>query len=72
MRLKRLLKNKGKVEPDYYLIYDAPKLIKSKLNNEDHLTLTLHKMGPPSFIKTKFKNDTNKIYRTVNGKFFGC
>jgi hypothetical protein len=34
--------------------------------------LTLKSLGPPSFLKTRFKNTTIEKYKVVNGKYFGC
>ncbi len=72
MRLRRILKNQANEEVDFFLVWSQPKLKEIKTENEDNLTLRLHKLGPPSFLKTKFKNETIKTYQTVNGKYFGC
>jgi hypothetical protein len=72
VRLRRILKNKAIEEIDFFLVNSEPKLKEIKTENEDNFTLTLHKLGPPSFLKIKFKNETMKTYKTVSGKFFGC
>lgn len=59
-------------EMDFITDRKANKVRKIKEETQDILTLTLHKLGPPSFLKTKFKNQTIKKYQTVNGKYFGC
>ncbi len=44
------------------------KVKKIKENTQDILTLTLHRLGPPSFLKTKFKIQTVKKFHG-NGAF---
>jgi hypothetical protein len=51
---------------------NANKVRQIKEETQDLLALTLHKLGPPAFLKTKFKNQTVKKYHNVNGKYFGC
>lgn len=48
------------------------KIRQIKEETQDLLTLSLHKLGPPNFLKTKFKNQTLKKYHIVSGKYFGC
>lgn len=72
LRLRKILKDQAHDEVDFFLVSNASKLKELKNDNEDDFTLTLHRLGPPSFLKTKFKKDTMNMYKTVNGKFFGC
>ncbi len=62
LRLRQILNNRANDEIDFYLTNYEPKLKKIKNDIEDDFILTLHKLGPPSFLKTKFKNITNKTY----------
>jgi len=72
MRLRRILKNKANEEIDFFLVSHEPKLKEIKNETEDNFTLAMHKLGPPAFLKTKFKNETIKTYNIVSGKYFGC
>ena len=55
-----------------FIMNNANKLRQIKEETEDMLTLRLHKLGPPGFLKTKFRNQTVQKFQTVNGKYFGC
>ena len=72
IKLKKILKNNVLDDMDFMIKGGANKVRKIKEDTEDLLTLTLHKLGPPAFLKTKFRNQTVKKYQTVNGKYFGC
>ena len=38
---------------------------------EDKLYLTLHNLGPPNFISSKFRNKTVSKFNCVSGDYFG-
>lgn len=42
--------------------------------NEEEISkiIRFKKLGPPSFLKTNFKKETNMKFRMLEGKFFGC
>lgn len=42
-----------------------------KKETEDNLYLVMHRLGPPAFLKQRFKNETIKKYKIVNGTNFG-
>ena len=69
--MKKILKNEAKDDMDF-IMNNANKLRQIKEETEDMLTLRLHKLGPPGFLKTKFRNQTVQKFQTVNGKYFGC
>ena len=72
IKLKNILKNNVKDEIEFISSNNTNKLRKIKQETEDNLTLALHRLGPPGFLKTKFKSETVKKYQIVNGKYFGC
>jgi hypothetical protein len=47
---------------------------KSEIENEDEFNkiIRFKKLGPPSFLKTNFKKETNTKFKMLSGKFFGC
>jgi len=72
IKLKKILKSDYLDDMDIVANRSANKVRKIKEETQDLLTLTLHKLGPPGFLKKKFKNETVKKFQTVNGKYFGC
>jgi len=49
---------------------------KSEIENENedefNKIIRFKKLGPPSFLKTNFKKETNTKFKMLSGKFFGC
>lgn len=72
IKLKKILKSNYLDDMDLVTNRSANKVRQIKEETQDLLTLTLHKLGPPGFLKTKFKNQTVKKYHIVSGKYFGC
>ena len=49
----------------------ADKLKKEQKKQEDKLFLTLHNLGPPNFISSKFRSKTVSKFNCVSGDYFG-
>jgi hypothetical protein len=39
--------------------------------SDQEITMAMHKLGPPSFLKKNFKSETIKKYKMVTGINFG-
>lgn len=69
MKLRNIIKND--IYDDFdYCTNGKVQIIKK--DTEDRLYMSMHKLGPPSFLKKNFKVETIKKYKIVNGKYFGC
>jgi hypothetical protein len=72
VRVRNILKSKKDPDNDFLGINNIGKFKEDKRQNDNELIMTLQNLGPPSFIKTRFKKDTIEKYKIVNGKYFGC
>ena len=67
IRVRNIIKDKSDLKSDANL----KKLKDEKEKIENELFLKKECLGVPSFIKTRFKMETEKKYKIVTGKFFG-
>jgi hypothetical protein len=70
--LRKILKNRAHDEIDFYIEKNLDKVKEIKNNIDDKNSIALHKLGPPSFMKKKFRLETMNMFKSVSGKFFGC
>jgi hypothetical protein len=66
------MKKKYDTQDDHLGMGDMVKFKEQRRNNDNELMLTLKSLGPPSFLKSKFKKDTIERYKIVSGRYFGC
>jgi hypothetical protein len=71
IRIRNILKHQRDTESDHLGIEDIMKYKEQMRMNDYDLILTLEKLGPPSFLKKKFRNTTIDKYKVVSGKYFG-
>lgn len=69
--MRNIMKKRIDPSNDYLGMEDINKFKEQKRDNDNELIQTLQKMGPPSFLKTRFKKATLEKYKVVNGKYFG-
>ena len=72
IRVRNIVKKKIDFKNDHLGFGDIDKFKEQGRENDNQLILTLKSLGPPSFLKTRFKNTTIEKYKVVNGKYFGC
>jgi hypothetical protein len=72
IRVRNIMKNKIDDRNDNLGMANIDKFKEERRVNDNELMKTLNKLGPPSFLKTRFKKETIDRYKMVNGKFFGC
>jgi hypothetical protein len=72
VRLRTVLKTKKDPEIDETEIQSPAKIKEMVQKNQDEVIKALKKLGPPSFLKNKFKTATLNRFKVVNGKYFGC
>jgi hypothetical protein len=72
VRLRNVIKNK--MDPDSVDtdIKEPAKFKEMVEKNHDEVVKIMKKLGPPSFLKSKFKTATLNKFKVVNGKYFGC
>jgi hypothetical protein len=74
--LKRIIKLRNilkyKVEDENLAVLDINKFKAQTKENEKQAILALQSLGPPSFIKKKFKSSTYEKFKMLSGKYFGC
>lgn len=68
IRVRNILKGKHKDKEQ------KERYKKIDIENEDEINkiIRFRKLGPPSFLKTHFKKETNMKFKMLGGKFFGC
>ena len=67
IRVRNVIRDKSNFKSDANL----KKLRDEKEKVENELSMKKECLGVPSFIKTRFKMETEKKYKIVTGKFFG-
>lgn len=67
IRVRNILKGKHKDDDQHQY-----KGLNKENDDEIFKVLRLKKLGPPSFLKTNFKKETESKFRMLEGKFFGC
>lgn len=72
IRVRNIIRKKIDLENDFLGIQDITKFKENRRENDNELMMTLKSLGPPSFLKTRFRNKTIEKYKIVNGKYFGC
>ncbi len=72
IRVRNILKKKMDSDDDFLGVQDVGKFKEQRRENDNELMMTLKSLGPPSFLKTKFRYKTIEKYKIVNGKYFGC
>jgi hypothetical protein len=72
IRVRNIMKTGKDLLNDNLGIEDMKNFRKQRQVNDQELILALKTLGPPSFLKTRFKSTTVSRYNVVNGKFFGC
>jgi hypothetical protein len=74
--LKRIIKLRNilkyKVEDENLAIFDIQKFKDQTKDNEKEAIIALQSLGPPSFVKLKFKSSTYDKFKRLSGKYFGC
>lgn len=71
VRVRNIIKNKSDKKYDHLGVIDMKKFKDEKRNLDDKVQKTLNRLGPPSFLKTKFRTRTVDQYKVVNGKYLG-
>lgn len=68
IRVRNILKGKHKKNENKRNF----KKINKEEEDEINKIIRFQKLGPPSFLKTNFKKETNLKFKMLGGKFFGC
>jgi hypothetical protein len=71
IRVRNIIKDKVDLKSDVFVFSNLKNFGEEKQKIENELTMKKETLGVPSFIKTRFKIETEKKYKTVTGKFFG-
>ncbi len=72
IRVRNIIKNGHDIERDNVGLNEIQK-IKNERAEADKIILSILKsVGPPSFMKTKFRLKTIEKYKNVSGRYFGC
>jgi hypothetical protein len=71
VRVRNIVKKKYDPLQDYLGMEDIQKFKDDRRNNDNELIITLKHLGPPAFLKTKFKKRTIEKFKVVRGKYFG-
>jgi hypothetical protein len=72
VRLRNVIKHKIDPESVDTEIKEPAKFKNMVEKNQDEVVKIMKKLGPPSFLKSKFKTATLNKFKVVNGKYFGC
>lgn len=72
IRLRTVLKTKSDPDSEEINIKNFEKFREMVRTNNNKVIKALDQLGPPSFIKSKFKTTTINTFKVVNGKYFGC
>ena len=72
IRLRTVLKTKTDPDSEEINIKNLEKFREMIRLNNNKVIKALNQLGPPSFIKSKFKTTTINTFKVVNGKYFGC
>lgn len=73
IKVRNIIKKKGhNVERDNVGIEEIQMLKNERAVADKHCLSILKSVGPPSFIKTKFRLKTIEKYKNVSGRYFGC
>ena len=70
-KLLNTIKNGEDYEREGLLNISTETLKDEQKKQEDKLYLTLHNLGPPNFISSKFRNKTVSKFNCVSGDYFG-
>ena len=70
-RLLNTIRNGEDYERVELINIRGDKLKNEQKNQEDKLFLTLHNLGPPNFISSKFRNKTVSKFNCISGDYFG-
>ena len=68
IRLRSILKGKF----DDHTKREVINMRKDNYEEEMEKVMRFRKIGPPAFLKTNFKKDTELKFKMLGGKFFGC
>jgi len=68
IRVRNILK--GKYHGEQYAKDNNS--VKKETDEEIEKIIRFTKLGPPSFLKTNFKKETNLKFKMLGGKYFGC
>ncbi len=71
IRVRNIIKNKEDYQSDYIVISNLKKFRDEKQKIQLGLVMKKETLGLPSFIKKKFRKETEDKFKTVTGKFFG-
>jgi hypothetical protein len=71
IRVRNIIKNKRDNKSDGLLISNLKNYREEKLKMEMEFVKRTDTFAPPSFMKTKFRMETERKYKIVTGKFFG-
>lgn len=72
IRLRNIVKHKNDPVDDNFEFRKIEKFKENARIDNNKVIKALDKLGPPSFLKTKFKNETIRTFKVINGKYFGC
>jgi hypothetical protein len=72
--LKRVIRLRNIINGNFNDHTKRDVLIMRKDNYEEEMekVMRFRKIGPPAFLKTNFKKDTELKFKMLGGKFFGC
>ena len=70
-RVLKIQKEKRDIYNDNLGVEDLELFKRNLETNNDSIIKTLNKLGPPKFLKTKFRKTTTDKYKQITGKYFG-
>ncbi len=71
IRVRNILKNGHDKEIENIGINEIQILKNERAEADKYFLATLKSVGPPSFMKTKFRLKTMETYKNVSGRYFG-
>lgn len=72
IRVRNIIKHRDDLQDDSFGMKNMNRFKDTKRKFDSEVAKTLSNLGPPSFLKTKFKNSTIESYKIAHGKYFGC
>jgi hypothetical protein len=72
IRVRNIVKKGHDIERDNVGLNEIQKIKNERAEGDKHLLSILKSVGPPSFMKTKFRLSTIEKYKNVSGRYFGC
>lgn len=72
IKMRNIFKNNNETAEKEQLEIENMQRYKEEMRqNDNELILALNKLGPPSFVKRKFRQGTIEKFEVIKGKFFG-